>query len=270
MNNKKLYVFLHPHRSAGITIINHIVKNSSPEEYFLIDQFTGKPGFEKKLKEETKNKKLKYILGHETFYGLKDIFKNREVKFFTMVRDPAEKIVSMYNIYLSLPSDKKKVPFERWYSTLKRNPQLSFHYERLKISSYESQRLKRRKMFFYRSAKKFDKTGDAILFGLRKFRNSFFPRENPGKMFSEVKNLFSRLFFIGFVEDSKKDLKKLFDILGVPGGWENKNSSRKKSNVPPFILTESLRKKIYRENPYDVKLYNYAIDLMKKDITKIK
>ena len=265
-DKKPLYVFLHPHRSAGVTIINHIVENCPPEEYLLIGEFMGKPELKEKLEAETKNKKLKYILGHEAFYQLKDIFKDRDVKFFTLVKDPADKTASIYNSYLGLSGGDKKLPFEKWYSSLKKNLQVNFLYERLKVSMDESQNILKSKKFFYKNTAFLGKIRFRILFLLRKVHNLLIKRDEAKKL-SEVEKYLKDFFFVGIARD--EDLKKLFRLLGLPEEWEQKNTFRKELGEKRFSLSEDLRKKIYKDNPYDVLLYNHVVDMIKSDAKKI-
>lgn len=268
MDKKPLYIFLHPHRSAGVTIIDHITENSSPDEYFLIDQFMGGAKFREKFKEEIKNKNLKYILGHEAFYELKGYFGDREIRFFTLVKDPADKIASMYKSYAASMEEGKTISFNKWYKTLKKNLQVNFLYERIKIGEENLQTLKKNKKFFYDVLKILGTSRHRGIFILRRIYNRLSGRKDEEKKLLEVEKHLKEFFFVGVAKD--ESLRELFRLIGLPEEWKKKNTFQKEMGGKRFTLSDELRKKIYRENSYDVRLYNYVIDMTKSDEKKIR
>ena len=141
-NRKKepLYVFLHVPKCAGSTIRTHIVKNFKKNQFVFAYSYSkrkqNKWPIEDYIKFLTQKEKdnLKIIIGHKLCYGIHDLFKNREVRYITFVREPCESFISKYNYFKGVINDihparkevvkslkkeltknNKEVSFEDWY-----------------------------------------------------------------------------------------------------------------------------------------------------------
>lgn len=97
-----IYIFLHIPKCAGSTLIRDINKSLKPEEYlglyFTPDGFKEKGDILRHLasiSEEDKNK-IKFIYGHNVFYGIHHFFK-KKCRYVTFLRNPISRLVSHYN-----------------------------------------------------------------------------------------------------------------------------------------------------------------------------
>ncbi len=63
--------------------------------------------------------KAKFISGHAAYYNLHKLVPNKKPRFLTLVRDPAERLISLYNKQMSF--DKIKIPFEKWYASRRKH-----------------------------------------------------------------------------------------------------------------------------------------------------
>mgnify|MGYP001568125332 FL=1 len=73
-----------------------------------------------------------------------------------------------------------------------------------------------------------------------------------------AKKLLDDSWHIGIISDLDESLKYLFKEIGVPVKWKNSNVTEKKNSF--FKLDEETRRKIYKDNKYDLELYNYALE----------
>ena len=86
------------------------------------------------------------------------------------------------------------------------------------------------------------------------------------KKLENAKKLLNLCWFVGIAENSREDFGFLFKEMGLKKEkLEDVNASKK-----ILELNDKLRKKIYDENPLDVELYQYALDLRDKKKKLIK
>ena len=91
--------------------------------------------------------------------------------------------------------------------------------------------------------------------GILKFRWN-----NEKKKFENAKKLLDNCWFVGIVEKSDEDFKFLLESMGFKNPeWTNVGVTKR-----IIQLDENLLKKIYEENPLDVKIYKYALELNKR------
>ncbi|GAI20235.1 unnamed protein product, partial [marine sediment metagenome] len=106
INKKKepLYIFLHVMKTGGTTIREHIVENFRKEEYLFL--YLNKYPFLREKKDikhyissltKKRRDKLKIIFGHRSYYGLHELFPDREVRYIAFLRNPIDRIISHYN-----------------------------------------------------------------------------------------------------------------------------------------------------------------------------
>lgn len=72
---------------------------------------------------------------------------------------------------------------------------------------------------------------------------------------------------ISITDNLDKDIPKIFKAMNLDTKWERYRSSKnkgektdknKKEVLKKFELDEKTRKMIYKDNPYDVKIYEYS------------
>ena len=242
-------------KSAGSTLSKHIVRNLKKGESVYLENN------EDVLLNNKMMKKIKYIHGHSTYYGVHRFFPKREVRYITFLRDPVKRIISQYNY--DVGPHKEKTSFQKWYETLIKNEMVHF-YSR-KFLGKKGTRISIPK-FMLPILIKFRfmaSPGKMFLskFILNKYVNL---RRGVGKTtkkdFENAKKLLELCWFVGIVGNSEKDLKYIFNKIGVPEKWKNENVSA----IRRFTLDKNTIKKIKKENFKDFELYNYAKKLSKK------
>lgn len=255
MKDNILWIFIHPIRSGGNSLIEHI-RNQVPEDQILL---TSEVRYNLILDSLDKNK-LKFILGHATYYGIHKLVPGKEPRYFVFLRDPAERVISYYNA--KMEEVDKKIPFEVWYKHQMKDDLVNFL--DLKYKGSESTRINTPKVFMpivrrlnYKSFYFLQTTITRIL-GINKSKER--------KKLENAKKLLDLCWFVGIVENSKQDFEFLFEEMGLKKEkLKNVNASKK-----ILELNDELKKKIYAENPLDVELYKYAIKLREKKLKELK
>lgn len=264
----KVFIFLHLQRSGGTTLHNYLSKEYSNKEFIHIGQpwikpKNRKPPFEKRpLKERMKSK---FISGHKAYYDLYKLVPNKRPLFITILRDPAERLISIYNKQMSF--DRVKIPFEKWYESKRKNELLHFFYTKLSGTPKRFPEIitklnlkipgtEQRIMWMRNFLKKFKK--------IRKSNEKISDKEK----FEKVKKFLDECWWVGITERLDKDLSIIFKILGIKEKYNKKHGGENK--IKRKELGEKLREKIYKENSLDFELYRYALKLNKKTTKKIK
>ena len=251
-----LWIFIHPIRSGGVTLFEFIKKNAQKEEIFLVSEAR----YNFKDFQRFDPKKTRFILGHATYYGIHNLAQDKEPRYFIFLRDPAERIVSYYNSKMG--KDKKRIPFSVWYKNQEKNDLVNFL--DLKYRGSESSRIHTPKIFIpilrklnYRS-----------FFFLQTLALKFLKikKNYEKKKLENAKKLLDACWFIRILgHDEDKDFNFLIKEMGFKDlKWEKKTGLTK--NI--LKVTPELRKKIYKDNPLDVEIYEYALKL--KELKKEK
>ncbi len=248
MRNKVLWIYLHPPRTGGGTVLNTLEREIPKKEIFS----TSVVRYQKNPEKFDKNK-IRFIIGHATYYGIHKLIPDKNPKYFVFLRDPAERLISHYNG--KMLNEKKLIPFDKWYKNQIKNELV--HFLDLKYKGSNATRIHVSKIFLpilrnmnYKKTY-FIQTIMFNLFGLNK--------KNDLKKLENAKKLLDLCWFVGIIENSDRDVPFLFKSMGL------KNAEWRKTTLPKKIIKvdDKLRKKIYRENPLDVELYNYALKLNK-------
>ena len=256
MDNKILWIFLHPPRTAGGSLVAAISKKFHGDEVFDTSLARYKLNSQKLNKD-----KVKFIVGHATYYGIHKLVPNKIPRYFILLRDPVERLVSNYNV--KMDKEKNIIPFDKWYKNQIKNELV--HVLDLKFRGSESTRINVPKPFLPILRRLNYKTFyfiQAIMFNLLGLN-----KRNNTKKLENAKKLLDLCWFIGLVEKDDKDLKFLIDVLGIKDyKWKMIDPPYKKF----LTVDDKLRKKIYEENPLDFELYKYALALRDKKKELIK
>jgi hypothetical protein len=249
MKDNILWIFLHPIRTGGNTLIEYIRKQTPEDEIALTSEIRYKLN-SKKLNKD----KVRFMLGHATYYGIHKLAPDKEPRYFVFLRDPAKRVISYYNA--KMQEVKDKIPFDIWYKNQMKNDLINFL--DLKYKGSESSRIHTPKIFMPFIRKLNYKTFSFlqnIASHLLKIRGN---REK--EKLENAKKLLDLCWFVGIVENSKEDFEFLFKEMGL------KKEKLEDVNISKKILelNDELREKIYKENPLDVELYQYALKLNKQ------
>jgi hypothetical protein len=276
MDNGNLWIFLHPPRTGGNTITETLLKKFPREEIFL----PSVSRYQKSTK-EMNSSKIRFMLGHATYYGIHKMVPDKKPRYFTILRNPADRIISHYNA--KMQNEKEKISFDEWYKNQIKNEMV--HFLNLKYKGSESSRIHIPKIFspiiriipfankaVYEGYKiqdllvKSDKKISykmiyllqTLLFKIFWFNKS--NQKNDRKKLENAKKLLDLCWFVGITEKSNQDFKFLLKALGVKNPkWVDDGISKK-----IIKIDDKSRKKIYDENKLDIELYNYALNLRKK------
>ncbi len=249
MDDNTLWIYLHPPRTGGGTILNTLEREIPKEEIFS----TSVVRYQKKPEKFDPNK-VRFIIGHATYYGIHKLVPSRNPKYFIFLRDPAERIVSYYNA--KMLETKKIIPFEDWYKKQMKNDMV--HFMNLKYKGYASSRTPVPSVFMPIIRKLNYKAFFFLQTIALKFMNK--TKKIELSKLENAKKLLDLCWFVGIIENSDEDVPFLFKSMGL------KNPEWKKTTLSKKVIKvdDKLRKKIYDENLLDVELYNYAQNLRKK------
>lgn len=249
MNKEPLWIFLHVPRTGGNTLSEALAKKFPKEEVLLTSHIRYHP-------EKVDYSKLKFIFGHAAYYGIHEKVQDKEARYFTFLRDPAERQISHYN--MKMQYEKEHIPFEEWNRNQVRNEMV--HFLDLKFKGSESSSIRGTKIFMPIIKKMNYRMVYAIhtlffkIFRLNK-RNDLRKLENAKKMLDLC-------WFVGLTEKSEEDFRSLINSMGI----KKINLIRQGKSQKILKLNDELRARIYKENPLDVELYNYAVELRNKKL----
>ncbi|MFZ1970835.1 MAG: sulfotransferase family 2 domain-containing protein [Candidatus Nanoarchaeia archaeon] len=255
MDDNILWIHLHPPRTGGNTIVETILKHFPREEIYMTS--LARYGIDT---EKFDKNKVRFILGHATYYGIDKLVPQRVPRYFVILRDPAERLVSHYNA--KMQDEEKKIPFDKWYKNQIKNEMVNFL--DLKFRGSESSRMRVPRFILPLIKRVSYKTVyffQTILFNLFNLN-----KKNDLKKLENAKKLLDLCWFVGTTEGSKKDFKFIFNSIGLKDVKYKDNGVSKKV----VKIDNQLRERIYKDNSLDVELYKYGLELNKRLREKYK
>lgn len=247
-NNNLIYIFLHLPKTGGTTLNYHLIKNFNKDEILplyksLNKKISSKNGLDEfilSLSEERKNK-IRVICGHEIYYGIHNLFKDREARYVIFLRNPLDLLLSNYNF---------------------------FRYRIERKKQFETDQLSR---FFINNGKMlnfddFINYNENLNISYNFLRNRFltvnFEYNNyqslDGKDIGEIKNVLKKFYFVGLAENSK-DYFFIYNKLGLRKFFTNRNKAPQKYVSDDDINAN--KDKIVLKMKFDFELYNHAKEL---------
>ncbi len=105
INEKDLFFGLHIHKTAGMTLLKQVRQQLDMDQYYINSMYA--VNFREnatQLEERTDEqiKKIRFIFGHDINEYMITFFKDRNIKLFTFLRDPIDRIISWYCFYRKL------------------------------------------------------------------------------------------------------------------------------------------------------------------------
>ena len=124
MSNAPIFIFFHLSKSGGATLNAYLARHLAWDVELVNFSFWGRhyrrthgiAEFADRTLEDRQTARV--LTGHHTYAGMHTLVPDREARYFTVIRDPAERCVSLYNFRRS--RGKTSLPFEDWYSSVYR------------------------------------------------------------------------------------------------------------------------------------------------------
>ena len=243
--NEILY-FLHIPKTAGFNLINLLKDN------FKKDKVYPHAGYHELFQKNNLNfDSYDFIHGHYTVSLLKNI-KN-PVKTITILRNPISRTISAYNMFM-------------------RELEENFEFSKFKKTSIENALKNQSWLFSDQQTKHLGWDSNIIEYPKEKIPKKFsieawqefYQNVNMDKLFENACENLKKLYLFGFTEKIDEFVQKLYDKMN----WNKKNNLSKKYDDKNYAFKESsltlnLKKEIEKLNQYDIKLYDYALDLYK-------
>ncbi|MFB6226470.1 MAG: sulfotransferase family 2 domain-containing protein [Candidatus Paceibacteria bacterium] len=259
---KPIYIFLHLPKNGGTSFTANLEKKLGHEKIAVSKNI-------RKLSEIQK-RNVFVVSGHENYYGVHEEFPGREPGYIVFIRDPAERRVSQYNHDIARMNSNKKPSFKKWYKLQIKDEQTFLLNKKFKgipgrkapkftnnfISKFKVGNSKTLKLLGYKVLKIYDF-----------FRKG---KRNKESEFENAKRLLENCWTVSTTDNLDKNIPKIFRAMGLDTKWEKyrtaksqgeKTSKEKKEVKKSFELDEETRNKIYKDNPYDVRIYEFAKEL---------
>jgi hypothetical protein len=225
-----VYLFLHIAKNGGITVSRYLRQSYGRQALHVRSKSGSKEDIWAGIvRARPDTRRLRAVHGHRVFYGLHAIV-DREARYFTFLRDPVSRTVSLYNFGVDsglVPRDAtgEPVSFERFLEEpAASNGMLRFLYYAME-------------------------TGHTPGYDL--------PDPTPHHV-TVAKRFLDACWFLGFVEDFDRDLDHVARAVGPSVVHRHANRS------VPYLggeLDPGLRREVLRINEYDTELYEYAREL---------
>lgn len=242
MDDAHLWIFLHLPKTGGTTFNGHFARHLDFGETFVHlsrwgdahRERLGLPPFESWP--EGRRRRVCVLSGHRAHYGIHRLVPGRAPRYLTVVRDPAERIVSYYNFVRS--RGRTGLDFEAWYEradlTRQRDPMTRFYASRLTALPLPA---------------------------------------DPAEVLRRATLLLDRCWFVGITARLDADLPHLFGAMGLPATWQRHRtagSGEALAGLPGHprtgevihryaVLDEPLRTRLYADHPHDLALFRHAL-----------
>lgn len=237
---RPIWIFMHVPKSGGTTLKAHLDRYFEMDERLMELSLWGRRYRQKHGRaefidrSEAERARVDILAGHQIQYGIHHhVPGQRDVRYITILRDPAERCVSLYNFRWSCGF--ADVDFDRWYHDWYRvtepNFQVHFFAERL--------------------------FGDLS------------PSVGSHQL-EMVKRLLANFWFVTTTDRLNDGLNFLSREMGIPADWKHyrkagaslempRSHFKKKEVVQKRVtLTDDMRQMIYADSPLDLALVEWA------------
>lgn len=240
MSASPLWIFLHIPKCGGTTFKAHVERHLVIEETFF--EFSnwgrqyradrGLPEFADRPEEE--RARALVLAGHQLSYGAHRLVPGeREPRYFTVLRDPAERCVSLYNFRWSRGHAPDS--FDEWYHGWYRANQSDYQ------TRFLAERLYRMNL-----------------------------PERAEQRLAMAQQLLDLCWFVTTTECWNEGLDHLFAAMGLPGDWRHFRKAGASIELPSshpsqgevvkqrFVADETTRAMLLADSPLDVALVDWV------------
>ncbi|MDD2807214.1 MAG: sulfotransferase family 2 domain-containing protein [Patescibacteria group bacterium] len=252
-----LYFFLHIPKTGGTTINQALASTYKNGEFiFLPSNILDEKASRKSIKNYllnipvAKKNLIKVIAGHDVYYGLHNIFPNREPRYIACFRHPVDLTISSYNYYLTITNKKDCNP-----TNIAKQP-----INDIKILNFQDVLTKYEEL--HNLTFKF--LADRLLDNkrLNKHLNlkdvDYINTKNNDFILKKIKNILSHFYFLGITEKSQDDFLFIADKFGITKYMPKDNISTKFFNLS---TNPTIKNAIEQYNLLDQNLYDYAVQV---------
>lgn len=240
-----LYVFLHLHKTAGMTFLANVRRNFEEDEYLRLyagsvglklDDHASDQGWDRAAIEEYvrshASPRIRLVYGHMVYSGIHEYFGDDRVPFYmTFLRDPVERVISLYAYHLRFGG--------AWHQELVENPWSIEEWLEQSSMLWRSDGQVRQLLWHAH--------GEAL-------QDQALTRAH----LDDAKRLLERFAFVGTTETFEQDAAYLYAKLGLRRfhGEPVVNATPDKDDVPAGV-----RAQIAERNRLDGELYEFATAL---------
>jgi len=239
---RPLWIFLHVPKCGGTTLNAHLERHFTMDEQLV--EFShwgrsyrrthGRPEFADRPAEE--RARAEVLSGHQTWYNIHKLVPGaREPRYFTVVRDPAERCVSLYNFRWSRGHVRDDSDFDRWYDN------------------------------WYRPRQ----TDTMVRFFAERLYGSALPSD-PGQRLAMAQQLLTLCWFVTTTDRWNDGLDRISQAMGIPADWQRYRAAGNSIPLPAshprqgevvqrrITLDDDLRARIHADSPGDVALVDWV------------
>jgi hypothetical protein len=225
MADNRLFVFVHLAKCAGTSLTHHVKKSFQDQSFLNIFAGPGSYGYyhynqDEFLQEGPRvcqqisvdvKQKLRYVYGHKMHYRVPQWLEIKKKPFyFTFLRDPAKRVVSLYNYYRGwyereLPAKKDKKIYQNRFLINGESPDF--------VTWFQEKFLPTKNVFHLSSMTEY-------------FQNLGYLKKGQVDK-PTIQNCLDKFSFIGFTDTYESDSLYLFNLWDVNKFFNSRNISTK-------------------------------------------
>lgn len=247
MDDDKLYIFLHVPKTAGMTFIRHVENNLRPDEFLHLAMNLPEHDKDRVTRfmaalAENQKERIRMIFGHPVYYGIHEFF-DKEPIYFTFLREPVSRALSLYNFGLTRLEECNKRPFGR-------NKKIREFFEQ---NYTENGRILPFGAWLEKQQGIVDEA-KWLHMSTFLYKRGFLDGKRPDD--KAIDKCLDKFFFVGITETYDEDALFLYNLLDFRRFYRNWNISKK------YFIPENyndVREAILSKNPCDEILYEKAL-----------